>query len=77
MKLIDNHPMLGKEVVYETEVGSGKRVVKGIVTGVRRGTPLLNMKTGVINSNTFRLRIKPNDGSRAIWTDSVKESEAT
>lgn len=69
MNLIEDHPMLGTTVDYERN----GITITGVVTGVRVGTPLLNIRTGVRTSDTVRLRIKPDDGSKAIWTDSVKE----
>jgi len=67
MNLIENHPMLGVTVDYEHD-GS---TITGVVTGVRKGNPILNVRTGSENSDAYRLRIKPDDGSRAIWTESL------
>lgn len=64
MKLIEDHPALGKKLQYE----DGKRKTIGVVTGVRKGGIITNRKTGRINKDTIQLRIKPEDGSRAFWT---------
>ena len=66
--------MLGTEVEYETVVKAKHRRIVGKVTGVLRGRPLTNIHTREVNSDTYQLRIKPNDGSRAIWTDSLSET---
>lgn len=76
MKLIEDHLMLGVAVEYSMEKNGVTKIVKGKVTGVRRGQPMLDMDTRVINSKTVQLRIKPDDGTRAIWTTSMKETSS-
>lgn len=72
--MIDNHPMLGKEVEFNTETHDGeKRTVVGVVTGARRGMPITNIETLEITGKTMQLRIKPNDGSRAFWTPTMRD----
>lgn len=68
-ELIEGHKMLGREVEYNLRdrTGRTKKFVVGIVTGVKRGGPLTNIKTGEVSQSEM-MRIKPNDGSRAIWT---------
>ena len=69
MELIKNHRVLGDKVKYE-DSKTGRNII-GIVTGVRHGNPIMNMKTKLITKKTYQLRIKPADGSRAFWTTSM------
>ena len=68
MKLIDNHPMLGEKVSW---VKAGSTKVEGKVTGVRLGQHITDIRKCEIVGRGIRFRIKPDDGSRAVWTDSV------
>lgn len=63
---------IGSKVrVERTDRRGNKRVVEGVVTGRRpsRGI-LINVDTGV-GRVAEQFRIKPNDGSRAFWSDPV------
>lgn len=63
---------IGSKVRYtRTDRKGNTRVVEGVVTGRRpsRGM-LVDINTGV-GRVAEQFRIKPNDGSRAFWSDPV------
>lgn len=70
--MIEDHPYLDKEVDYD----DGKRKCTGIVTGVKyaglltSGTTKKDLK---IEGKSIKIRIKPNDGSRAFWSAAMKD----
>lgn len=73
MRLVENHSMLGEDVIYTWTNRQGiEREVRGKVTGVEDGYVIRNIKTGK-RYPAIRMRIKPNDGSRAIWSGTVRE----
>lgn len=70
-----NHPQIGRHVEYTATSRDGKTVnsVTGVVTALQGGHVLRDINTGE-RFNGYKLRIKPDDGSRAIWTTAMKES---
>ena len=58
---------LGSDITYDYEKpGHKTRHVEGVVTAVERAPGRITNDRG--QWPCFRLRIKPHDGSRAIWT---------
>ncbi|QHD50005.1 hypothetical protein [Vreelandella aquamarina] len=65
---------IGDEVIYDYELKTTgeKRSVTGKITAIEDGHVIRDIHTGE-RWPGFRLRIKPNDGSRAIWTTTMKQ----
>lgn len=65
---------IGDEVIYDYELKTTgeQRSVKGKITAIEDGHVIRDIRTGE-RFDAFRLRIKPNDGSRAIWTTPMKQ----
>lgn len=56
--------LIGKKIRYNK--GKGK-IITGVVLKVEKSLPLLNIKT-YESIPSFQFLIKPEDGSRAIWS---------
>ena len=66
---------IGEEINYKDSRGKD---VDGTITEMKKGDTLTNIKTGDTDTDTVRLKIKPNDGSKSFWTSSmhkVKDEE--
>jgi len=65
---------IGDEVRYDYELKTTgeERSVIGKITAIEGGHVIRDIRTGE-RFDAFRLRIKPNDGSRAIWTQAMKQ----
>ncbi len=65
---------IGTKIHYE-RTGKGKdRDVTGTIVDKKKGNTLRNVKTGEVCEDTFNLKIKPDDGSRAFWTGSMRKT---
>ena len=60
---------IGEKIKFKD---SKKGTVVGVLVDKKRGGLLLNLKTGEVDKDTWKLKIKPDNGSRAFWTPSMK-----
>ena len=60
---------IGEKIKF---IDSKKGTVIGVLVDKKKGGMLLNLKTGEVDKDTWKLKIKPSDGSRAFWTPSMK-----
>ncbi len=59
---------IGDEIQYTNNKGVD---IVGEIVEIKKGNQLTNIKTGESDSNTVKLKIKPNDGGRCFWTTSM------
>jgi len=68
--MLKDHKLIGESVDYD----DGKRKCSGKITGVKYAGIMTERKTLNITGRAIRVRIKPDDGSRAFWSACMKET---
>ena len=72
--VFDPKSYVGTPVLFKTSRNGELLDINGIVVDIKPGGLLMNRKTGAVTKDTFKLKIKPIDGSRAFWTDSLRKT---
>jgi len=63
---------IGNHIEYSTNRKGKEKKISGIIVDIKKSNPLINVNTGKKKTNTVKLKIKPDDGSRVFWTDTME-----